>query len=327
MKRVLRIGLVALGVVMTILPFVAHLLIDAQSKVSAQQIAVVRRDIEAGQSIELGDVRFEEQVLNPSLARLYVRRDEFEQYSGGFVVDRMRMGEPLLKVKLLGGDHGLALKRYALALDNPDDVIMTLPVGPDLIPGRISAGDAVNIIFASGGALSDRGLQPRPGGVTVLAASAAPAPEGVQATPPEASAVVLPVADVMLENVEIIEVTRAVRTDIEGAVEAEDTGPVSAIVVRVPRAFQTLLAFGSSTSQLRFAIASPRVDPGALSPAPAMSWGKYAELLAWKEAQAFARGETLTSTLLSRHVLPQPGAVVEPTPAVALPTATPRSGR
>jgi hypothetical protein len=137
----------------------------------------------------------------------------------------------------------------------------------------------------------------------------------------------LPLADIMLERVEILEVNRASPEGGQGGAGSEaggatrDGGPVTSIVVRVPRSFQTLLAFGASTSQLRYAIVSPMADTVAHAPAPAMSWGKYAELIAWKERQAVARGETLTTTLFPKYrALPEPGLAAilpiapEPTP-------------
>jgi hypothetical protein len=133
----------------------------------------------------------------------------------------------------------------------------------------------------------------------------------------------LPLADVMLESVEILDVNRVAAgrpgESNDGAAGDDLSGPVTSIVVRVPRAYQTLLAFGASTSQLRYAIVSPSAitaDVAGRVPAPAMSWGKYAELIAWKERQARARGDALTTTLFPRYrPLPEPGqAVIAPIP-------------
>jgi hypothetical protein len=345
-KRILRIGIVVLGLALIALPFAAHLYIDARNSVSVVHIAVVRRDIEPGHAIALDDVRFEEQVLNPSLAKLYVKRDEFDDFADGFVVDRIRTGEPLLKVKLVSSDQGLRLKRYALALEDPNDVIMTLPVGPDLIPGYISTGDSVNIIFTSGGKVSESNTpnlaasvqsryalhEAQPGEI----ASVPGAPSAFEVAPPDQRAVppaeldanvngalALPVADVMLENVQILEINFAPLDSPDAQMRGAEHGPIASIVVRVPRAYQTLLAFGASASQLRYSIASPKADVAQMAPVTAMSWGKYAQLIAWKERQAQARGETAQGSLFPGYQpLPDPGVLaILPVPTQAA-TAT-----
>ena len=107
----------------------------------------------------------------------------------------------------------------------------------------------------------------------------------------------------MLEHVEILDVNyqqvqnSAYGSDGPNGDQPYLNGPISAIIVKVPRSHQTLLMFGASMSKLRFALASPKLDAHTLQPQMGMDWGKYVELYRWKESQVAARGETVTQTL------------------------------
>ena len=330
---VLRIGLVIFGSLLVIGAFVGVLTLGAGTHPPSLHIAVAARDIAQGERLTASDYRIVEQILDPSLARLYVQEGELSQFTGAYVVETLRKGDPVNKVKLAAGNTAAALTRYSLSLDDPNFVIMNLPVNPDIIPSKISQGDFVNILFA-GGAENSINQLPLPIAslspeVLPVALDVPPLPEpaagsgagpdeepdvSIEATPdtamllptPTVTAtpeIVLPLADLMLERVEILDVSyQQVQNSGYGG-EGPDSdqpylnGPISAIVVKVPCSHQTLLMFGASMSKLRFALTSPRLSAQALQPQMGMDWGKYVALYRWKESQVSARGETVTQTL------------------------------
>lgn len=307
---VIRLSLVVLGALLVVGAFAAVLTLGIGTNPPPLRIAVAARDIAQGDPLTPDAYRIVEQIIDPRLAQLYVQEDELARYADAFVVETLRRGDPINKVKLAMGNDATALRRYALALNDPDDVIMTLPVNPDVIPAKIAPGDFVNILFAGG---SEAGIHrlpdPTPAPdlpVALPAADAEPASLSLgalaQAAEPTPD-VVLPMADLMLEHVAVLDVNYQQLQNTSYGIGAAGNeqpfidGPITSIVVKVPRSHQTLLAFGASVSRLRFSVASPALQAAALQPQMGMDWRKYVDLYRWKESQVLARGETVTQTL------------------------------
>ena len=328
----MRILLTLLGLLLVAGAFAGVLLIGTFTNKPALRIAVALRDLAPGETLERADFSIEEQTLDPHLARLYVNERDLPEYLGARIVDQLRKGDPLNKVKLTSGDATTVKRRYGLVLSDTNQVIMVLPVSADLIPSKISAGDHVNILFAAGGAsgLSQLPLteppvvgaqvtSPAVAGdfnftVTAATSAAVPAPQ-----------MTLPLADVMLEHVEVLDVNFAQvqnpnfgLRDTAGSERAYIDGPISSVVLRVPRAYQPILAFAATSGSLRYAISSPLIDEASLQPSAGMDWGKMIGLIRWKETQALERGETISKTLYPNFV--PVAATIAPTPA---PTAAP----
>lgn len=313
-----RILLTLAGLGIVALAFFGVLFLGAESRPAPLRVAVVARDIAAGERIQNGDLRIVEQVVDASLARLWVQERELPQYIGSVAADPMRRGDPLSKAKLVSGRPSA---RYASILTDSESVIMTLPVNPSLIPERVAIGDRLNLIIALGGAAFDRfpdptespTLTPTPigfAGSSPGVVGPTPTPlEGIEATPtPTATPIILmPMADLVLESVEVIDVIRQRRQNPQFGQSAGQPafieGDIEAIVVRVPRSYQTVLAWAANASALRFTIASPLLDP-TVAPLPraGVDWKSYAELYRWKVDQSIARGETLSNTLYPAYI-------------------------
>ncbi len=298
LKPVIRISMVILGVVLVVGAFAAVLTLGIGTNPPPLRIAVIQHDVIIGEHLKQGDFRIVEQIIDPRLAALYVQEHELSRYLGAFVIDPLRRGDPISKVKLAVGDGEIALRRYSLVLTDANEVIMTLPVNPDVIPARISPGDFVNILFAGG---AETGLQQLPPDAT----PSAPPPLDAMLipTPTHFIEFSLPMADVMLEHVPILDInyqaTQGSRFGNGTAANdvAVGNGPISSIVVKVPRSHQSLLMFGATVSKLRFAISSPIFNASKSAPELGMDWSSYVNLYRWKQAQVLTRGETLTHTL------------------------------
>lgn len=301
-----RFLLALLGILLVVGAFGAVLYLGMSANPPPLRIAVVNRDISIGERISTNDYRIVDQILDPRLAQLYVQEVDVAQFDGAVVVDLMRRGDPLNKVKLAArGPNDAAFRRYAIALGNPDDVLMTLPVNPDIIPDKLVPGDYINILFTGGpdtgvNQLPDNLVGPIESSITAITDSAAISPTVV---PMPTAIVVLPMADILLAQVPILDVNREQLQNARYAGDAANSeqpfieGRITSIVVRVPRRYQTLLMFGVTTSKLRYAIASPLFDAKKIQPEMGMDWRKYMDAYRWKEAQVLARGETLTQTL------------------------------
>jgi hypothetical protein len=324
--------------------FAGVLLLGAATNKPPLRIVVSARDFAPGEQLSMNDLRVVEQVLDPNLASLYVQEADLPAYAGAFAVDPIRRGDPLNKIKLTL--NAVNPKRYALALDNPDNVVMVLPVSADVIPSKIAAGDFVNINFVVG---SDSAMSQLPGetptpfvapvifnGNQPITPAVVMSPELALSPTPD---LVLPVADLMLEHVPVLDVSYEQVQNLNARSMNDETGEstyvdgaIKSIVVRVPKSYQTLLAFASATGKLRYAISSPLVQASTLKPNGVVDWKRMADLLRWKEAQAIAAGQTLTGSIYPNYVVPTPQIIQSPnapppmqTPvnAVVIPTATP----
>lgn len=316
----IRIGLTLLGALLLVGAFLGNLYLGAINNPPPLRIVVASRDLQSGDRLQSSDLAVEDQVINPSLSRLYVQEAEIKDYLNAFVVDPMRRGDPLNKVKFASaaGSSG----RYGLVLTDTSQVVMVLPVSPDLIPSKIKSGDFINILFAAGeGNLNKMPMNNQVGAeIAVPTTIADPKFKSVAGLEMTMSISVphpvdLPLADVLLEHVEILDVNfQQVQnpnysTDTGRTEQPWLSGAISSVVVRVPRSYQTLLSFASANGKVRYAISSPLLDASQMSPQAGVDWGKIVELYRWKDQQAFDRGETLTQTLYPGYVARQAAAL------------------
>lgn len=318
-KPAVRFLLTLLGVLLVVGAFAGVLLLGTMTNRPTLRVAVAVRDLNVGERLRAGDYRIVDQMIDPGLGRLYVQAAETDAFLDKVVVDVIRRGDPLNKVKLASGDAASAMRRYTLVLTNADDVLMTLPVNPDLIPPKLAAGDYVNILFTAG---DEAGTNRLPSESSMLDAGsrlsssptplpALPAPADPNAPTPtlESTAtpvVALPLADLMLQRVPVVDVTfQKLQNPNYGASDSASSdqpfldGPITSIVVKVPRQYQTLLGFGIATSKLRFAIASP--VESEIRPEIGVDWNTYLQFYRWKQEQVALRGDTVNAIVFPNY--------------------------
>jgi hypothetical protein len=333
-RPAVRLLLTLFGVLLVVGAFAGVLLLGNMTSRPTLRVAVAARDLNVGDRLRASDYRIVDQVIDPSLGRLYVQASEADAFLDKVIVDVIRRGDPLNKVKLASGNDVSTLRRYTLVLTDAEDVLMTLPVNPDLIPPKLSAGDYVNILFTAGdetgtnrlpNELSVNGASLVSSSPTPLPALPAPADPNAPTPTPEPSptpVVALPLADLMLQRIPVVDVTyQKIQNPNYGSADAASSdqpfidGPITSIVVKVPRQFQTLLGFGIATSKLRFAIASP--VKSEIRPEIGVDWNTYLQFYRWKQEQVAMRGDTVNSVVFPGY-LPS-----TPTVQTQLPTGTP----
>jgi hypothetical protein len=235
--------------------------------------------------------------------------------------------------------------RYGLVLTNTNEVVMVLPVSPDVIPSRIKSADFINIIFAAGSSANlsnpaDRSARVDISGANSEKLSATNAqtvattdqntPFNLSLTATINSNIDLPLADVLLEHVEILDVNyqqvqnQNYGSDGQAGSQPWLNGPISSIVVRVPRAYQTILSFAAANGKVRYAISSPMLKPEDIKPQAGVDWGQITQLYRWKRDEAVNRGETLTQTLYPGYVAAISGTAPDGIQIIA--TAAPVAG-
>jgi len=113
------------------------------------KVLICRQNIPPYTPITADMFAVDSQHLNHSVAARYVTAGELEAYiaAGAVTIEPLYAGDPLTKARLAAGPDANRFKRVSLALDDPDLVIRTIPVSPDICP-EVAPGDVVELIFS-----------------------------------------------------------------------------------------------------------------------------------------------------------------------------------
>ena len=116
------------------------------------QIIVARAEIPAYTRLDKTMLSVDEQHLSPKLAQRYVTSAELATIlsNNAVAVETIHAGEPLSKQRLVVGPDALKVSRLSLALQDPTQVIRTIPVKPDQFPGDIVPGDLIDLYVTFG---------------------------------------------------------------------------------------------------------------------------------------------------------------------------------
>jgi hypothetical protein len=116
------------------------------------QIIVARAEIPAYTRLDKTMLSVDEQHLSPKLAERYVTGSELATIlsNNAVAVETIHAGEPLSKQRLVVGPDALKVSRLSLALQDPTQVIRTIPVKPDQFPGDIVPGDLIDLYVTFG---------------------------------------------------------------------------------------------------------------------------------------------------------------------------------
>ncbi len=116
------------------------------------QVIVARAEIPAYTRLDKSMLSVDEQHLSPKLAQRYVTSAELATIlsNNAVAVETIHAGEPLSKQRLVVGPDALKVSRLSLALQDPTQVIRTLPVKPDQFPGDIVPGDLIDLYVTFG---------------------------------------------------------------------------------------------------------------------------------------------------------------------------------
>jgi len=325
--NVLRSVTFILGLLLAAGAFVAYLVLGGVLNPAPYQVVVAVRDIPPYTIVTSDALARDSQSMSRTVARTLVQARELDQYLGGMAIEHIHAGEPLRKSAIIAPDNPAAVSRLALALDDPSQVAIVLPVTPETCPEQVASGDFVNLVvsFAPGAigggartlaemlatptpAVLLTPLLPSPVPTGPITPTATPLIPSLTPTPPVVSAeeMVLPIAKVTIQKCKVLAVRRrrvanpAFGTGHGGQPFIE--GDVEALVVLVPE---------DSAELLTFAIDNGKVHVVLLPAVAGLEEGHDPTLgVAWSDVLAFILEERRKAA----------GELVEVT---APPTATP----
>ncbi len=283
-----------LGVGLMVGSFAAVILLGQRLNPQPTRVVVAGRDLAPGDVLRPEDLAVAGMGLvdaDPRVLATLITEEDIGQFLGATVILPVYTNQPLLRSMLGESDAAVSLAARLEA----DMVAAVVPVGPDLAPEGIRVGDYVDLSFHIG-ALNAQPLTADPvSAESPIPALSLPVTPSAQ-TPEPAGAAYLPLAKTLVTNAEVLEVVRRVESgvDANGATVIVP-GPVTGLVLAIPRDAQEVLQFGLQNGLVRVALLSSVVraegtQAGARRPTLGMTWDDLMAMIALERQQRLAAG-------------------------------------
>jgi hypothetical protein len=142
---------VLLSIVLMIGAFVAVVLLAKALQPPTYDVVVAVKEVPPFTALEQNMLAVDTQSVSPAIADRYVLADELPALleSGAVAVENLRPGQPLLREAVASGANAERVSRLAVAINDPNLVILAVPVKSDSLPA-VYPGDAVALIYANG---------------------------------------------------------------------------------------------------------------------------------------------------------------------------------
>ncbi len=147
---------IAIGVVLVLVAIVGVFLVNTMTAPRYYNVVIAAHEIPAytplQEAMDQGWIGSLQQSFPGSMQGYYVLQDELGALlQDGVIVERMRAGEPLMRVNVATGENAQKVRRLSVALTEPDYGIVRVPVEPAHVP-KLYYGDLVDI-YATFGAV------------------------------------------------------------------------------------------------------------------------------------------------------------------------------
>jgi hypothetical protein len=140
-----------LGMLLAVGAFVGVLLIGQMTQPPVYDVAVVTAEIPAFTPLSQDMLAIDSQSVSAAVADKYVSAHDLSTLlaAGAVSVENLHPGQPLLREQVASGAQAANVSRLAVALTDPNLVILSIPVAPDNVPS-VFPGDVVALFYASG---------------------------------------------------------------------------------------------------------------------------------------------------------------------------------
>ena len=146
----LRSGTLLIGLLLAVLAFAAYFFLGNVLNPPPYQVVIVAQEVSPGETLRQAMLSVDAQQVHPKVAGEYVLQDELSDWLGATVNEPLHPGDPLTKARLVRAGNPAAARHLAIALEQPDEAAMVIPVSPETCPSRILPGDRVDISFGIG---------------------------------------------------------------------------------------------------------------------------------------------------------------------------------
>jgi len=240
-----------LGLLLAAGAFVAVILVGRLTQPPTYEVVVVLDETAAFTPLSEVKTGVDTQSLSPSVAQKYVLREEMDALlaAESVVVETLHPGQPLLREQVASGAEAEGLSRLAVALKDPNQVIVSVPVHQEQLPA-IVPGDVVALFFTAG-QIQARSL------VTETVKGPTPTP-----TPRLPFTPTLAEKPVTMENE-----PRYIE------------GPIQSLDIVIPRATAEWVAFALAHGHVQIAVlpavTKPDIEAGTFPPEPGVTWTDF----------------------------------------------------
>jgi hypothetical protein len=274
-----------LGLLLAAGAFVAVVFVGQLAQAPTFQVLVVTQEIPAYTPLEQDMLFVDEQSVSASVAEKYVLAEDWTGLvgAGAVVVENLHPGEPLMRESIAVGAHAEGLSRLSVALDDPDQVILSVPVDQEELPSLVP-GDVVALFFAAGSINVQTLYTPTLEGEQDYAQPLQTLPEDETEPVSIAAMLRLPVAK-WLANAVVYRLNRELRENPNyGAPGMEQEpryveGQLNSLDIVVHRDDAEWVAFALAHGKVRVAvlpaITRPDVESGTFPPAAGVTWTDF----------------------------------------------------
>lgn len=330
---VLIVGLVLMGV-----SFVGVFLLGQVFNPPAVRVVVAARDFNPGDVVRLQDLAMVSVHIDETESGFYdtvFLQADVQYLNNKIVTQAIAAGQPIPRNAVVAAGNlsgGLSGQ-----LEDPNLIAMVVPVTEETAPPGIRAGDYVDLVYGVVNAAYAPVVPP-----TDVPPSAYNAPVLEPATPVSVVVAPSPTAEVMLyvplaktivTNALVLDLvhktTQNSQVQANGqTVVTEVSGPVTALVLAVPRDAQEVLQFALDTGVVRVSLLSANVRAdgtraGDRRPTLGMTWNDLVALLEMERDQRLAAGLPGEVTGAGQDLWRQQDDAAAQAEAAAQPTSIP----
>jgi len=273
-----------LGIVLAIAAFAGVILLGQLMQPPTYDVAVAIKEVPPFTPLTADLVSIDTQSVSPAIAERYVQAAELDALlqSGAVIVENLRPGQPLLREAVASGANAEKVSRLAVAVNDPNVVLVAVPVKTDSLPAVVS-GDAVALIYANGN-VNAQEL------VTSTISGPTPTPDpfravtGISETVVVTTEVQMPVAKWIANGV-VYKLNREVRENPNYGAPGKDNEPryiegeIKSIDVVVQRAAVEWITFALANGKVQIgllpAIVRAQVENDTLPPTQGVTWSDF----------------------------------------------------
>ncbi len=358
-RSMLRSATFTIGLLLAGLAFVGFLMLGGMMAPPPYSVVVAVQDIPAYSTLDPNSLGLDAQRINSQVAQTLLLRDEVAQYAGGFVLENIHAGEPLRKSAIVAPENPEAINRLALAMTDPNQVALVIPVDSKTAPSQIAPGDWVDLVvglapgnISAGSNTTFSNLLTPPTPVSPIVTFGSTFTSGVRPAPTlppnpsllnpanssgsvGASDMNLPADKVVIQNVPVLAVRfqQVPNPAFTGsgagfgqAQPAEGTaqpayiqGDIQSVTVLIPRASVELVTFGMDNGRVHVALLPAKTAEAANGAQTPTLGITFNDVLAWMMRER--------SQAAGRQA-PTPPDAIQPTqvaPSQPRPTAAPET--
>ena len=277
-----KVGML-LGLVLMVGVFVAVIVLSRLLTPPTYDVVVAIKEVPPYTALTQEMLSVDTQSVSPAIADRYVLADELPLLlkNGAVAVENLRPGQPLLREAVASGADAERVSRLAVAIDDPNLVILAVPVKVDSLPA-VFPGDAVALIYANGSVQTQQIVTTTLSGPTPTPTPLAPGT--ISETQVITTQLQMPIAKWLVNGV-VYQLNREIKENPNYGAPGKDNEPryiegdVKSLDVVVARRDAEWLTFALANGQVQVgllpAVVRAQVEKNILPASAGVTWSDF----------------------------------------------------